>query len=292
MPLDTVEQAMKDDRLRTQLNWLAQMPFGLGAGLIAVARTHNVHLSIDPDIEGGLYMYSPFERRVLVAPGLHAGVLAHELRHAWQHSAMPAPLRRPASPQELLGLLRMEEADAHAVGSYLGMMAMSMQGYGFAKAMDTGLDTIEKEIVRGFYRDIGRSGHKVQDTALMLRMIFEMYMRIAPELDQYERYYARWIMRVAERESGTGRSLRAGIAGLFNREAGAEIGHCFTRRAPDRAVMQEMAGIIGQMPGSAGHYIFHTQHIVRNPMDPRDYGRPGAATRDAVALAAARIRPA
>ena len=283
---------MQDSRLRTQLNWLAQMPFGLGAGLVAVARTRNVQMCIDPSIEGGVYMYTSSVRRIHVAPGVHAGVLGHELRHAWQHSAMPAHLYRPSSPREFLGLMRMMEADAHAVGSYLGMMAMSMQGYGFSKAMDEALDSIERAIVRNFYKDIGRSGNNVQQTALMLRMIFEMYMGAAPQFQQYEDYYARRILRVAEHEASGTRTALSRIAGIFNREAGAELGHCFTRRAPDRAVMQEMAGIVGQMPGSAGHYIFHTQHIVRNAMDPRDYGRPGPFTKAAVTLADARISPA
>jgi hypothetical protein len=284
---DTVAAAMKDSALCQQLTMLSQMPFGMGAALIMVARAHEVTMAIDPVMRGGLFRVAGSDQSVTVGPGMHAGVLGHELRHAWQHNEIPIEKQLMKSPRDALAHIRLVEADARAVGIFLGMQDMRMRGRNQKAAEEQSIDDLDRMAVRQFYRHMDRAAGKPEDISIMLRMMFEMYMRLAPTFEAYERMAVDHLLSMAE--GNTARKVTGGLVSLFNRSAGKYMAHSLTAAQPDPDAIRDFTDSLGQFPGGAGNYLANPR-LVHDAMDPRDYGRPGPFTHGVVGVLESRLK--
>ncbi|MBU0801100.1 MAG: hypothetical protein KKA05_08860 [Alphaproteobacteria bacterium] len=275
--VDTVADAMKDTRLCALLNTLSQMPLFMGAALIAGARTHKVRMEVDPTIEGALFRLQYGEQSIRLNPEVHAGVLGHELRHVWQYNEMPKILRDQKSPQQMLGLWRMEEGDAYAIGTLMALHAMRLNGYGQNQAEQRMFGDMERMICHRFYKDIGAITDDPQAMTSLLRGMFEFYMIHAPVQEMYEQEYARRFDQIWQEDERR-------LSSLFNRKAAPT----FTQRGVDPVAMNMLSIFMGQLPGGQGHYL---NASTQNPrcMDLTAYGRPGAVTAPYIAALEARV---
>lgn len=283
---DPLAAAMENERLRRHMTLLSQMPMGIGAALLSVARSYDVHLHHRPGMAGAMYFargrFFSMQNGILLGAdhmgAAQAGALAHELRHAWQTNAVPEALRYPQSPRALLGRLRMKEADARAIGGLTGLYAMRMSDYTKKRALDSVQDSFDRIAVQKFYDFADMNETAPERAGLIMRGIFELYMAHAPQLVDYEGMYVDQIrnhdavsrMRHASWVVDKGMSLSA----RFNRLVDGK----FTCADGVEADLQAYAGFLGEIPGGTGHNYLRTGPLMPVPLNVGAFAAPGVIT--------------
>jgi hypothetical protein len=187
--------------------------------------------------------------------GLNALLLAHELRHAWQHVTLPSGILAPSDPQSYIMARRFVEADARAV--HLGATLQIINGlrpdHVYSKTLLNMILKEEKFIINPVTIDIDEVALDERALKQVMRDAFDQWMIHLIDSD----YDAEIYQRMAEGEKLSNKVGKWGQKGL---KLSMPLMPIFNQASMNADYPMALATAMGNLePVVKGNYLLDTQ---------------------------------
>jgi|GEM_PF-2660191 len=226
----------------------------LGASLHEFSKTRKIIFRENDELEDveGRYIYHPRKAKAGVVEygdSVNAMILGHEIRHGWQHLALPVKILHPTAPAEKVLCSTFLEADARAIefGVALQTIHTLRDNNEYSHSLIISLDQYQKEICAYSMDKVNEICNSPVKLKQALRDAFDGWIAISPAMEPYEaRKYSEL------KKSSVGRIRRC-----FNdfMQGGRHVVPCFSRTTMNPDYPRAVAQALGDMGAGAGNYL-------------------------------------